>query len=435
MFLIENYSMIKIEGDFCIMKNMFIKMDYEKVMALPAPKLVKPKKPNLFWRTLLKILSGGVLKKEGFTFTKEGMEQVEKEPCLILMNHCSFMDMEMAEYMLYPKPVGIVCTADAFIGKDFLMRWIGCFPTKKFVSDPHLISDIRYCLDTLKINVLMYPEACYSFDGTASALPRRMGVLLKRLGVPVVMIQTYGAFSRQPLYNCLRKRNVPVSAKMSCLLTKEQIKEKSVEELDAVIDEAFSFDYFRWQQENRVKIEDPQRAEGLERILYKCPHCGAEGKTVGKGVTLTCTACGKVYELDEFGWLRAENGKFDHIPQWFAWQREEVRKELLEGTYGLKTDVRIMMLRDHKAIYEVGNGTLTHDENGFVLTGCEGKLHYTHSPLAYHTLYADYFWYEQGDIIGLGNQEALYFCFPEEGVPVVKARLAVEELYKIKKKK
>ena len=387
---------------------------------------------------LLKVTTKKVVKhlEKNDYVTVEGMEKVGDQPCLILMNHCSFMDMEMAEYMLFPKPVGIVCTSDAFIGKDFLMRWIGCFPTKKFVSDPHLISDIRYCLEERKMNVLMYPEACYSFDGTASALPRRLGVLLKRLGVPVVMIQTYGAFSRQPLYNCLRKREVPVSAKMYCLLTKEEIKSKSVEELDRVIDEAFSFDYFRWQQEKKVRIADPERAEGLERILYKCPHCGAEGKTVGKGVTLTCTACKKVYELDEYGWLKTQGeAKFDHIPAWFAWQREEVKKELQEGTYRLDTAVEIYMLRDHKAIYNVGSGRMIHDETGFQLTGCDGRLNYTQSPLASHSLYADYFWHEQGDIIGVGNQECLYYCFPEEGIPVVKARLAAEELYKLKKSK
>ena len=93
------------------------------------------------------------------------------------------------------------------------------------------------------------------------------------------------------------------------------------------------------------------------------------------------------------------------------------------------------MLRDHKAIYDVGSGTLVHDENGFQLTGCEGRLNYIQAPLASYSLYADYFWYEQGDIIGLGNQECLYYCFPEQGIPVVKARLAAEELYKLKKTK
>ena len=58
----------------------------------------------------------------------------------------------------------------------------------------------------------MYPEASYSFDGTATPLPDSIGRLVKMLGVPVVTIRTYGAFARQPLYNGLRKRKVNVSA-------------------------------------------------------------------------------------------------------------------------------------------------------------------------------------------------------------------------------
>ena len=37
------------------------------------------------------------------------------------------------------------------------------------------------------------------------------------------------------------------------------------------------------------------------------------------------------------------------------------------------------------------------------------------------------------DMIGIGNHDALYYCFPEKGVSVAKTRMAVEELYKMKK--
>ena len=67
------------------------------------------------------------------------------------------------------------------------------------------------------------------------------------------------------------------------------------------------------------------------------------------------------------------------------------------------------------------------------MTGCDGKLDYTQSPVASHTLYSDYYFYEIGDVIGIGNNDVSYFCFPQEGVSVTKARLATEELYKIKK--
>ena len=81
----------------------------------------------------------------------------------------------------------------------------------------------------------------------------------------------------------------------------------------------------------------------------------------------------------------------------------------------------------------IGGGHLTHDLNGFRLTGADGKLDYTQSPVFSHTLYSDYYWYEIGDVIGIGDNEFSYFCFPKGNVSVTKARLATEELYKMKK--
>ena len=35
------------------------------------------------------------------------------------------------------------------------------------------------------------------------------------------------------------------------------------------------------------------------------------------------------YELTELGFLAADNAKFTHVPDWYRWQRQEVRKEHL----------------------------------------------------------------------------------------------------------
>ena len=81
-----------------------------------------------------------------------------------------------------------------------------------------------------------------------------------------------------------------------------------------------------------------------------------------------------------------------------------------------------------------GQGVLIHDADGFRLTGCHGKLQYSQGPLACYSLYSDYFWYEIGDMIGIGNQDVLYYLFPKNcGDVVAKTRLAQEELYKLKK--
>ena len=423
------------------MKTTVKKMDYDKVMALQHYPHKLPRKPNMFWRTLVRGLSGFCMQGTQFKFETERMELVGKdEPCLILMNHSCFLDMEIASMVLYPRPYNIVTTSDAFAGWFRLMEWalrsLGAFPTQKFVTDMGLLQDMSYCFKELKTSVLMYPEASYSFDGTCTPLPRKLGVLLKKFDVPVLMIETFGAYTRCPLYNELKyRKNVPISAKLTCLYTREEIKEKSVKELSDGIDAAFGFDHYKWQKEQNLHIDAEDRADGLSRILYKCPHCGAEGHMEGKGIHLTCHNCGKKYELTTLGEMKALEGEteFSHIPDWYAWERQQVRQEILDGNYSLETDVDIAMLVDFKAIYMVGEGHLSHDREGFRLTGCDGRLNYTQSPKACYSLYADYYWYEIADTICIGDNDRLYYCFPKGGDVVAKTRLAVEEMYKLYK--
>ena len=410
------------------------RLSYEAVMALPRPKHRNPLRPMFLLQLVIRVLAIFDLLPTKFTYETHGMERIgKKEPCLILMNHSSFIDLKIASRIFFPKPYGIVCTSDGFVGKNWLMRLIGCIPTQKFVSDLTLIRDMEYLLKK-GVSVLMYPEASYSFDGTATPLPRKMGVLLKKLNVPVVTVITQGAFARDPLYNCLQKRKVQVRADVTCLATAQELKTMTVAELDAKLDTAFGFDNFRYQQEHKIVIDEPFRADGLNRILYRCPHCNTEGNTQGKGITLTCGHCGKAYTLTELGYLQAEDAAFTHIPDWYAWQRQQVRQELENGTYRLEKKVKIGMLVDTKALYMVGEGVLVHDAEGFKLTGCDGKLQYSQGPLACYGLYSDYYWYEIGDVICIGNKDALYYCFPEGGDVVAKTRLAAEELYKLKKR-
>ena len=425
------------------MKTTVKKMDFDAVMALKRPEHKNPLKPGMFWRVLIRLLSFICLLGTGFRYEKVGFEKISKdEPCLILMNHTCFQDMEVAHSILFPRPINVVSSNDGFIGYFGLLAWamrcIGSIPTQKFVSDVSLVRDMDYCFKTLKSSVLMYPEACYSFDGTATTLPRKMGVLLKKFDVPVIMIESFGAFNRNPLYNELKiRKNVPISAKATVLYTREEIREKTVRELSEGVEAAFGFDYFRWQKEQGLEIHQDFRADGLHRILYKCAACGAENQMLGKGTGITCGHCGKHYELTPLGELQASEGETEisHIPDYYRWEREQVRQEILDGTYCLDTDVEIAIQVDYKAIYKVGEGHLIHNNNGFTLTGCDGRLSYTQLPQAHYSLYADYYWYEIADVICIGDSEVHYFLFLKNKAPVAKIRLAAEEMYKLFKAK
>ena len=418
------------------MKTIIRNSTYEKVSKMKKQKSYNPIKPSMFWRCLIRLISIPGLMEAKFTYKKINMEKFnKKEPCLILMNHSCFLDLQIAQTIMFPNPLNIICTSDGFVGKNLLMRLIGCIPTNKFVNDVSLIRKMKYTLTELKSNILMYPEASYSFDGTATVLPESLFKCIKFLGVPVVMIKTYGAFSRNPLYNNLQvRKKVPISADVTYLLSKDDIERMSVPEIASAIKNEFSFDNFKWQQENKIKIDDDFRADNLNRVLFKCPACKTEGKTVGKGTTLTCTHCNKEYELTEYGFMQAKNGEteFAHIPDWFNWQREEVKKEILEDTYSLDVPVDIFMLVNTKAIYKVGEGVLKHSKNGFILDGCDGKLHYEQKPKSSYSLYSDYYWYEIGDVICIGDMKTLYYCFPKTDNDVVaKTRIATEEIFKL----
>ena len=417
------------------MKIKVVKKDYDEVLKIPRPRHIRPRKPGILFRTLLKLVSYPDLWKTHFKCTKIDMKRLsKKENALYLMNHSSFIDMEIVSSVLYPKPFNIVTTSDAFIGKSKLLWLIGCIPTNKFVSDVALVRDIVHAAKKLKSSIVLFPEAGYSIDGTSTPLPDSVGKLVKMLKIPVVMITTYGAFTRDPLYNNLQVRKVNVSATEKYLLSPEEIEGMSPEDISEKINEAFSFDNFAWQRDNQVKIDEPYRADYLNRVLYKCPSCLAEGKTVGKGTELYCEACGKTYYLDEFGRLKADAGstEFDHVPDWYSWERLSVRAELLAGVYSLDVPVNIYMSADTKCLYDVGEGRLRHSRDGFVLEGCDGRLHYEQPPLFSYSINSDFNFYEIGDVICIGTAEHLFYCFPTvKGDVVAKTRLAAEELYKI----
>lgn len=383
--------------------------DYDYIKELKKPKHKRPIIPSVFFRTLIRLLSIPELMATKFEYETERMEKAEGAPYLILMNHSAFIDLKIAYKIFYPMPFCTICTSDGFVGKNWLMRLIGCIPTNKFVTDLTLVSDMLYTVNKLKTSILMYPEASYSFDGCATPLPRGLGKIIKKMGVPVLTVITEGAFLHDPLYNCLQQRKTKVKAKLTCLLTKEEIAQKSTQEIDELLDKAFTFDNFARQLETNTEIKESFRAEGLERILYQCASCRSEGTMKGEGTTVSCSHCGKVYELDTLGRLKALSGKteFSHIPDWYNWERQNVIDEIKRGEYLLDTEVDIAVMTDYKAIYKVGSGRLIHNENGFTLTGCQGKLSYTQSPLSSYGLYADYYWYEIGDVIGIGTMNFL----------------------------
>ncbi len=428
-----------LKGEDVLLKIKVREKTYSEVAAMTPRMHMRPVKQSALLRHTISTLSEAELAAVGFKLETNGMDKLAAdEPALFLMNHSCFTDLEIAFRVLANRQYHIICTNDGMIGKAGLFARVGCIPAKKFISDMYLLRDMKYAVDELNSSILMYPEASYTFDGTTTPLPDSIGRFVKMLKIPVIMIRTKGAFLRDPLYNCLQKRKVKVTATETYLLSQEDIASKSADEINAVIQGAFEYDHFREQEEAGIVIDEPFRADGLHRVLYKCPVCRTEGQMHGEGIHITCGHCNAQWELTELGRLSAcndEHSAFEYVPDWYAWERECVRDEICSGDYVMDLDVEIYMMVDFEAIYHVGSGRLIHDGDGFSLSGCDGELEYHQSPKHAYSLYADYYWYELGDMIGIGDAQKQFYCIPKDqgGAIVAKARLATEEMYKLSK--
>ena len=75
---------------------------YQQVQSLPRPAHRRPIHPSMLLRLLIQALSLPDMLATHFSFDLHGMDRLGKEPCLILMNHSSFIDLKIAHKIFSP---------------------------------------------------------------------------------------------------------------------------------------------------------------------------------------------------------------------------------------------------------------------------------------------------------------------------------------------
>ena len=394
----------------------------------------KPIRQPLFFTGLIRVLSGMMLLGKKHKVEKIGMDGL-KPPYFMLSNHMSFVDFELAAKATWPYKVNNVVNIDGFYKRAWLLEWIGAICTRKFTNDLPLVHSIRHVIKKGDI-VGLYPEARYSPCGTTCYIPDSLGKIVKICKVPVVTIMHRGNHLRAPAWNIRKKRKVPMHTTTTLLLTAEQVKELSVEEINAKIKQALTYDDYLYQKENGILITEPFRAEGLHKILYQCPHCLKESTMDSKGTEIFCSHCGKRWTLNEDGTLSANQGEteFSHVPDWFNWERENVKKQVLSGEYSFSDTVDVYSMPRCSRFEKLGNATLTHDaENGFVLKGFYRGKDYLiqRKPLQTNSLHVEYDFphIKPLDCIDISTENDSFYCYPTKQNVATKLAFATEIIY------
>ncbi len=395
-----------------------------------------PIRQPVFIVWLIWLLSKIMLIGKKYKIEKINMEGL-KPPYMLLSNHMYFIDFELCAMGTFPHRVNNVVSIDGYYRRPWLMELIGAICTRKFTMDLHLIKSIGRVLKKGDI-LSMYPEARYSPCGTLSYIPESLGKLIKLNKVPVVAVVHHGNYLHSPFWNFRKKRKVPFYTTFTKILTPEQIKNMSVEEINETVKKALWYDDYKYQKDNGILIKEDFRAEGLHKILYQCPHCKAESKMDSKGTEIFCTQCNKRWQLNEDGTISAVNGEteFSHIPDWFEWERQQVKQQIADGTYSFSDEVEVYSMPRCWRFIKLGKARLTHDaQNGFVLEGNYRNEDYRiqRTPLQTNSLHIeyDYCYIKPFDCVDISTENDSFYCYPKSQNVVTKLAFATEEIYKI----
>lgn len=355
----------------------------------------------------------------------------------MLCNHASERDFPIACRATFPHRSFWVISVEEFAGREWLLRSIGGIGKRKYTQQLDVVKHIMNCLKKRKSVVTIYPEARYSLAGINERIDGALGKLAKQCGVPVVVLIEHGNFLNSPQWNKKPFRPCKAVAQKIQLVTAEEVKTLSAAEIQQRIEDAFVFDEYAWQLENKIRVDSQYRAHNIHRILYQCPACGKEFCTNSEFTDIWCEACGARWTMDEYGQLSRTDGSdpvFTHVPDWYRWERANVEAEVRDGRYHFEDDVRLEELvssRDKFA--NLGIVHFTHDYNGVTLKGSltDGtEFMLNRSPISQPSMHIEYNFKERGDAVDVATLNDTYMVFPLNARnPLTKLHFATEALH------
>lgn len=395
----------------------------------------KPHKPY-WWLKIVEYVAAPfyMLFNNAHVKTEKAVKKL-KGPFLLLATHQSFTDFAQVMIGLFPKNTCWVMSVEEFRRGNWLMGGIGGMPKRKFTHDIITAKHMLYTLKKMKYPVTIYPEARFELAGINERLDGALGKFCKNAKVPVVLAKSNGNFLNSPQWSKHPYRKIRQECEITLLYTQEQVEAMSAEQLQSGIEKAFEKDEYKWQVEKNYHIKCKERAKGLHKILYKCPVCGKEFAMTSAGIHLWCEECGAKWEMDTLSRLKGVNTDkgFSHVPDWYRWEREEVRKEVRSGKYHFEDDVRVEdYYSSSVGFLDVGEAHFVHDQNGFTFKGTvDGKPFELNKPVSsMYSVHIEYDFLNRGDAFDIAVDHTSYFMFLKNAKNyLTKMHFATEELY------
>jgi len=361
--------------------------------------------------------------------------KLPKPPYILISTHASMLDFYMALCITFPHKPYWISTVEEFIPRFFIFRRIGVLAKRKFTNDPKAALKYLEVLKKKKI-LIIYPEARYSFTGEDERIDKSIGRFAKKANVPVVMIKGHGHYLWCPQWSDRKVRKIsPIQSDVYTIVDRNELEHLSAEDIQERIEDNYDMSEEHWMEENNILNKYENRAVGLEKILYKCPHCGKEFEMSSETHFIKCNHCGVTYDYLENGQLKCldKETRFNYPSAWYKWEKECVKQEVLESKYHFEDDVRVEKLLGAGIgfVAQEGKYHLIHDiKEGITVKGIDNDFEFKRSSLQSYAIHIEYHYLDRGSFLELADADDTYFIYPlNKANHLTKIHFAVEHIY------
>lgn len=394
-------------------------------------------KPNKFYYGLAKTVSGIVanciFKRK---FIRNEIKNA-KGPFIVIANHQAAYDF-VNLIGACKRPMTFVISNSFYqsLPIQFILDKMAVIPKQQFQTT---VSDMRKIRSVIKAGepVAIYPAGLMCEDGLSTPLPPATYKLFKWLGVDVYMAKTCGTYFAMPKWT-KGFRTGETTMDIYKLFSKEDLEELDNETIRQKTEQALLFDAYREQERLLIKYKNGNNLNGLENVLYACPHCDGEFSIkVTDNSTLTCEKCGYSQTADQYGFLHKNSAHGEEIRYASDWSQhifKAFKQRLSKGedtVLSAKTDIYMVDPKKKKYLKR-GMGTVTLSPEKFLLEGClNGEDISLSIPInSFPTLP-----FSPGKYIEIQDGKTIYRCVLEDGKLAMKFINMVKIFYQLKSQK
>lgn len=354
----------------------------------------------------------------------------KKGPFVVIANHQCALDF-VNLIGATRRPMSFVISNSFFSTLPIrgFMEKLGVIPKQQFQTAARDLKRMKAVIDRGEAFVI-YPAGLMCEDGLSTPIPAATYKFLKWLKADVYVAKTSGTYFVMPKW---AKGIRPGRTYMDIykLFSQEELAQMELDEIRSRTDAALLFDAYREQEQLKSAAKKNADLQGLEHVLYVCPHCKSEFTVAVEKNRIYCTACGFAHESDQYGLLHQAGtvgSEIRYVSDWSRMIYRDMYRQLEESTLpALASPVSISMIDSKKKKFvPVGQGTLSLSAEAFCL---QGTVHGETLDISVAASAFPSLPFSPGKYLEFQHGMDIYRCIPEDGRLVMKYINMVKVLY------